>query len=111
MEVKNILKGSSAKPADVKVETSAISAVPKKQSRLPITEVTQMLVSAGAAGTTVPLMAAALAKVSSYVPGAHGAERDVRLVIDRLRAQKHRIVRSALKNFTYLGGPEATAAK
>ncbi len=101
MEVKN-------QNTQKKTDVAAISAVPKKTTRLPIAQVTALMVAAGPAGTTVPAMAEALTK-AKYVAGAHGVERDIRLVIDRLRSQKHRIVRSALKTFTYVGAPEATA--
>ncbi len=82
-------KKTVAAAAAVSAPASIISAVAKRNSRLPTEAVLSSLRSAGPAGLTVPSMAEKLAC----------AERDVRLAIDALRVKKFDIKRCALKTF------------
>lgn len=90
---------------DAKVDSTVSIAAAKRTSRLPIAQVLGIMKSAGPSGMLVSAIAEKVGgSKEKAIP-----ERDVRLVIDKLRAQKHRIVRSALKTFTYVGGPVEAA--
>jgi hypothetical protein len=90
-------------------EKKTVVPVVKKATRLPIAEVLSMFQEAAKAkevekrGLVVADMAAAIQKqLKLSAPN----ERDIRLSIDRLRSQGHRIQRTVLKTFAYLGAPE-----